>query len=106
MFFKQKSNIIFRNYKSFGYITDNRNFGYKRTNDNENHVGDKIVSESGAIFFSVLDKKPQILDEIAKKIAKQFIDIDINIIKEDARDFYCQLEEDGFIVSGETSQEC
>lgn len=106
MFFKQKSNVIFRNYKSFGYITDNRNFGYKRTNDNENHIGDKIVSESGAVFFSVLDRKPQILDELAKKIAKQFIDIDINIIKEDARDFYCQLEEDGFIVSGETSQEC
>ena len=106
MFYKQKSNIIFRNYNSFGYITDNRNFGYKRTDDDKNHIGDKILSESGAIFFSVLDRKPQNLDVLAEKIAKQFIDIDINTIKEDARDFYCLLEQDGFIVSGETDLEC
>lgn len=73
MFLKRKSNIIFRNYNSFGYITDNRNFGYKRTDDNKNHIGDKILSESGAVFFSVLDRKPQTLDELAEKIAKQFI---------------------------------
>ena len=106
MFLKRKSNIIFRNYNSFGYITDNRNFGYKRTDDNKNHIGDKILSESGAVFFSVLDRKPQTLDELAEKIAKQFIGIDINTIKEDARDFYCLLEQDGFIVSGETDLEC
>lgn len=59
MFFKQKSTIIFRNYESFGYITDNRNFEYKLTNSNENYIGDKILSESGNVFFSVLDRKPQ-----------------------------------------------
>ncbi len=106
MFFKQKSNVIFRNYESFGYITDNRNFGYKKTNDNENHIGDKILSESGAVFLSVLDIKPQTLDELAKKINKQFTDVDIRTIKNDAREFYCMLEQDGFIVSGETMQEC
>lgn len=67
MFFKQKSNIIFRNYESFGYITDNRNFGYKQTDDNKNNIGDKILSESGAVFFSVLGRKPQTLDDLAKK---------------------------------------
>ncbi len=106
MLFKQKSNVIFRNYESFGYITDNRNFGYKKTNDNENHIGDKILSESGAVFLSVLDIKPQTLDELAKKINKQFTDVDIRTIKNDAREFYCMLEQDGFIVSGETMQEC
>lgn len=106
MFFKQKSNIIFRNYESFGYITDNRNFGYKLTNDNKNNIGDKILSESGAVFFSALGRKPQALDDLAKKINKKFTDIDIEAIKNDARDFYCMLEQDGFVVSGETMQEC
>lgn len=106
MFFKQKSNVLFRNYESFGYITDNRNFGYKQTNNNENHIGDKIVSESGAVFLSVLNKKPQTLDELAKKIKQQYTDVDSRTIKSDAKDFYCMLEREGFIVSGKTPREC
>ena len=106
MFFKQKSNVLFRNFKSFGYITDNRNFGYKQTDNNENDIGDKILSESGAVFLSVLSRTPQALDELTIKIKKQFTDVDIKTIKNDAREFYCLLELDGFIVSGETLQEC
>ena len=106
MYFKQKSNIIFRNYDSFGYITDNRNFGYRQTNSNDNYIGDKILSESGAVFFSVLQKKPQTIGDLAEKISKQFADVDIDTIKSDAQDFYYMLEQDGFIVSGETMQEC
>lgn len=97
---------MFRNYESFGYITDNRNFGYKLTTDNENYIGDKILSETGAVFFSVLDRKPQSLDTLAKKIKPQFLDIGIDTITNDAKEFYCILEQDGFIVSGETLQEC
>jgi len=106
MFFKQKSIVIFRNYKAFGYITDNRNFGYKQTDNIENYIGDKILSESGAVFMSVLGRKPQTLAVLAKKIKKQFTDVDIRTIKNDAKEFYCMLERDGFIVSGETMQEC
>lgn len=106
MFFKQKSNVIFRNYESFGYITDNRNFGYELTNNNANYIGDKILSESGVVFFSVLDRNPQSLDELANKIKKQYTDVDIRTIKKDAREFYYILEREGFIVSGETLQEC
>lgn len=106
MFFKFKSNVIFRNFESFGYITDNRNFGFKRIGLNESEIGDKILSESGAVFLAVLGRKPQTLDELAEKINRQFTDIDITTIKNDAREFYCRLELDGFIVSGETIQEC
>jgi radical SAM protein with 4Fe4S-binding SPASM domain len=106
MFFKQKSNVLFRNYESFGYITDNRNFGYKLTGYTENHVGDKILSESGAVFMSVLGRKAQTFDELAKKIKKQYTDVDFRTIKKDAKEFYCMLERDGFVVSGETSLEC
>ncbi|HUW05516.1 MAG TPA: radical SAM protein [Williamwhitmania sp.] len=106
MFFKQKSNVIFRNYESFGYITDNRNFGYQQTGDNENYIGDKILSETGAVFMSALDRKAQTIDELAIKINTQFTDVDIRTIKTDAIEFYYMLERDGFIVSGETMQEC
>jgi sulfatase maturation enzyme AslB (radical SAM superfamily) len=106
MYFKLKSNVIFRNYESFGYVTDNRNFGYKHLNDDINDIGDKILSESGAVFISVLDKKAQSIDDIATKIKKYFVEVDIETIKNDARDLYTILEQDGFIISGETFQEC
>ena len=102
MFFKKKSNIMFRNYKSFGYITDNRNFGY----NHESNVGDKILSESGAIFIAVLGKKVQSFNSLVKKIYKQFTDIHIETIERDAREFYKMLEQDGFVVSGKTLEEC
>lgn len=106
MYFMQKSNVIFRSYGSFGYITDNRNFGYKQANSNGNDIGDKIVSQSGAAFLSVLSREPQTLDCLAEKISMQFTNVDIETIKADAKEFYCLLESDGFIASGETSQEC
>ena len=106
MYFKQKSNVLFRNYESFGYITDNRNFGYKLANVKEDVIGDKILSESGAVFMSVLTKKTQTIDALAKKINAQFTDVDIKTIKNDAIEFYYMLERDGFIVSGKTMQEC
>ena len=106
MFYKQKSSVIFRNYESFGYITDNRNFGYEPTNNNKNYIGDKVLSESGAVFMSVLDRKAQNIDELARKINTLFTDVDIRTIKNDAIEFYSMLEQDGFIVSGETLKEC
>jgi radical SAM protein with 4Fe4S-binding SPASM domain len=106
MYFKKKSNVIFRNYDSFGYLTDNRNFRYKLFNDTENHIGDKILDESGAFFLSVLEKEIQTLDEIARKINNKFPNVDIKTIKQDVKEFYCMLEKEGFIVSGSTLQEC
>jgi radical SAM protein with 4Fe4S-binding SPASM domain len=106
MYIKSKSNVIFRRHDSFGFITDNRNFGYKKTNSDENHIGDKILSESGAVFFSVLGKKPKHIDNIAKEICRFFTGVDLDIIKKDAIDFYSTLERDGFVTSGITVQEC
>jgi molybdenum cofactor biosynthesis enzyme MoaA len=106
MFVMKKSDVMFRKYNSFGYITDNRNYGYKTINDGKGYIGDKILSESGAIFFSALDEKPQAIDEIAKKIGRYFLDVDVIKIKSDAIEFYNMLERDGFVVSGDTFQEC
>jgi len=106
MYIKSKSNIIFRRYDSFGYITDNRNFGYKKTNNDANHIGDKILSKSGALFFSVLGKKSRHINTLAQEICKFFTDVDLDTIKKDAIDFYSTLERDGFVASGKTVQEC
>ena len=106
MFFQKNSNIIFRNYDSFGYITDNRNFTYKKMPVDKKTQGDKILSASGAIFFSALDNKPKSIEEIAIIIKKLFINVDIETIKNDAKEFYFTLEKDKFVVSGKTSQEC
>lgn len=106
MYFKQKSNVIFRDYGDFGYITDNRNFGYQKANDEQNDIGDKIVSQTGIVFLSVLGKEAQELDCLVKKISSFFIGIDVAIIKRDAEEFYRLLETDGFLVSGNTLQEC
>lgn len=106
MFFMKKSNVIFRDYSSFGYITDNRNFRYKNERSIENCIGDKIISESGSIFFSVLDINPKSIDDIASELIKKFIDVDLDTIKNDAEEFYRILEEDGFVVSGKTQEEC
>lgn len=106
MYFKLKSNILFRNYESFGYLTDNRNFGYKQTSEKANYIGDKIVSESGALFLSVLTKQPQLINNLVEQIMVYFGDIDISTITTDTFEFYTLLEKEGFVVSGETIQDC
>jgi radical SAM protein with 4Fe4S-binding SPASM domain len=94
MFYKQKFDTFIRIYGQIGYII------------NKSIYSDRFVSQSGAVFLSVLNRAPQILDKLAEKIVKQFVCADIEIIKQDAKDFYDMLERDGFIVSGKTSQEC
>lgn len=106
MYYKLKSNILFRRYKTFGYLTDNRNYGYKKSTFNEQNIGDKIVSESGALFIFLISKEPRLLDDIAANIHNNFEEVDLITLKSDIRDFYTLLEDDGFVVSGNTLIEC
>jgi len=106
VFIKRRSNVLYRDFQTFGYLTDNRNFGYKLKNASEGFVGDKIVSQSGTVFLSVLSRIPQKLDDMVKLINAVFPDVDFGVIKEDAREFFGTLEREGFIVSGESVQEC
>ena len=106
MFFKKKSTVMFRNYDNFGYITDNRNFGYKRFDDKRDDIGDKIVSETGAAFLSILGRSAKNIDDISSELNKLFPDISHSLLKEDAKEFYFSLEKDGFVVSGNSLDEC
>ena len=94
MLYHQKFDTFIRIYDDIGYITNKSDFR------------DMVVSQSGAVFLSVLSRQPQTLEKLAEKIIEKFVDVDIETIKKDAEEFYNMLEEDGFIVSGETPQEC
>ncbi len=102
MYYKFRSNILFRNFISYGYITDDRNYRYIKNEA----IGDRIVSESGAVFLSILTKDPVHICEISKKIHKKYKDVDIELIKNDIEEFFNELVCDGFICKGSTSEEC
>ncbi|EAB3418217.1 radical SAM protein, partial [Salmonella enterica] len=102
MYYKLKSNILFRKYETYGYITDDRNYRYIK----DEVIGERIVSDSGAVFLSTLSKQPKSINKICLEIQNIYPDIDINLIRNDAEDFFSELVSDGFICSGETVVEC
>ncbi|WP_244606692.1 PqqD family peptide modification chaperone [Escherichia coli] len=102
MYYKLKSNILFRKYETYGYITDDRNYRYIK----DEVIGERIVSDSGTVFLSNLSKQPKSINKICLEIQNIYPDIDINLIRNDAEDFFSELVSDGFICSGETVAEC
>ncbi len=106
MYYQRKANILFRDFGDFGYLSDNRNFGYKTANNAEPEIGDRILSKSGTLFVSMLQYTPQSLDELSEKIASVFQDVQISEIKLDARMFFDELSREGFISSGTSAESC
>jgi len=92
-FYRQKFDTFIRRYDDIGYITSKSDYG------------DRVFDASGAVFLLALSREAQTLDALAAKIAESFVGIDIETLKKDAIEFYAMLEEDGFIVSGETEAE-
>jgi radical SAM protein with 4Fe4S-binding SPASM domain len=93
MLYRQKFDTFIRRYEDIGYITSKSDFG------------DRVVDSSGAVFLAALSRKGKSLDNLAAKIAPSFIGVDIETLKNDIAEFYAVLEEDGFIVSGESEAE-
>jgi radical SAM protein with 4Fe4S-binding SPASM domain len=93
MLYKQRFDTFIRKYDDIGYICN------KKTDH------DMVVDEVGAFFLSALSRTPQSLEEVFLKIAPQFIDVDNETLKNDIKEFYVMLEEDGFIVSGQIEEE-
>lgn len=95
--------ILFRHYGDFGYLTDNRNFGYNFIN-NEFTLGDEIISETGADIVSCIEKEPLSIEIIMEKVFKIFgqeDDIQCEVVG-----FLDLLSLKGFIISGESAEEC
>ena len=93
MLYRQKFDTFIRIYDDIGYITSKSDFS------------DRVVDASGAVFLKALSRNPKTLDELCKEIAKNFIDISPADLMNDAADFFSILEQDGFIISGETEAE-
>jgi radical SAM protein with 4Fe4S-binding SPASM domain len=93
MLYRQKFDTFIRIYDDCGYIASKSDYG------------DRVTDRAGAVFLSALSRKPQSLEELCATIGKAFFDADPETLKQDAREFYALLEEDGFIVSGLTPAE-
>jgi radical SAM protein with 4Fe4S-binding SPASM domain len=99
MLYRQKFNTFIRVYDSG---TPTERVGYIMTKYNFN---DRVTDASGSVFLSALSREPQTIDELTAKIAMSFTGVEMNTIKQDAMQFYQMLEEDGFIISGQTPEE-
>lgn len=95
--------IIFRHYGDFGYLTDNRNFGYNFIGE-EFTLGDEIISETGADIISCLEKKPLSINEIINRVNSIFEDE--NGLRSDVINFLDLLCSKGFIIKGDSEEEC
>ena len=65
MLYRQKKDTYIRNYDGAGYITSTGIWN------------DRMVNESDTDFLCALSREPQTLDELADKIIKSFVDVDI-----------------------------
>lgn len=106
MYYKIKSNILFRKYKDYGYITDNAMFGYRYLNNMSSLPGEEYVSESGAVMLSMLRKKPHHIDDIVNKLMQIFVGVGYNELKQDTIEFYNAFVDLGFLSSGDTYDDC
>lgn len=93
MLYRQKFDTFIRRYGDIGYITSKSGYG------------DRVLDASGAVFLASLSRNGQSLEELAGTIAQAFKGVDLPTLKNDIVELYTMLEEDGFIVSGETDDE-
>lgn len=106
MYFRIKDSIMFRKYDEYGYITDNSMFGYRCLDDNDEWPGEEYVSESGAMMLNILSKIPKHIDSIVEELLSIFIDVDYEELKNDTIEFYSIFVEVGFLIFGETFEDC
>lgn len=104
MYYKKKDIILFRDYEDFGYLTDNRNFGYMKT---KGHViGDKVVSSTGSVFIKLLGTKARTIRDVVNDSLKIFNGVDNIVLANDIKDFFDELVNNGFLVKSEDYSEC
>lgn len=104
MYYKIRNDIMYRYYENFAYLTDNNDFTYNQVD--ADNIRERIVSESGSIFLSVLEKSPLSIDVIIDRIKSIFVDVDDDILKNDAVEFYDELVFAGFLDSGNSEKNC
>lgn len=94
--------ILFRKYPNFGYLTDNRNFGYDTATKSSLKVGDMLLSSIGSVFYSTLSEDPRTIDEIVEQLCVFFSNTPASVIRKDCIAFFTKLHTEGFVYCGET----
>lgn len=100
MFYYRPAYILYRDYPDFGYLTDNRNFGYDTACKSCIKVGDRILSKTGSMFYSILTEKPQSEDDIVRQLLSLFVGATDAEIRVDVGEFFQELAKDGFVGCG------
>ena len=103
MYIQKLPYIIYRAYPSYGYLTDNRNFGYDTASKSCLKVGDLILSQEGSAFYSVLEYRLLSIDEIVCRLVDIYKDVSLDILTNDALSFYCELSNKGFLLCVENA---
>ena len=98
MYISKLPYIIFREYPEYGYLTDNRNFGYDTKSKSCIKVGDRVISKSGCVFYSVLSSEPEDISVIVSRLMLIFSNVSYDVIYHDACEFYEELAQDGFVA--------
>lgn len=93
--------IIYRSYPEYGYLIDNRNFGYDTATNSCLKVGDLLLSKEGSLFYSQLLDKPQDINLIVGRLCKLFTNVTQSVLYKDALEFYSDLHKRGFMFCGE-----
>lgn len=94
MYYKLKANSFFRNYNNIGYIVNIPN------------NSDRVVNESGALFLSLLSYKAQSLKELSNIALDKFVNVSLDELQNDMKDFYDRFYFEGFLIRGESEEEC
>lgn len=93
--------ILYRSYPTYGYLTDNRNYGYDTDSHSCVKVGDLLLSKTGSAFYSLLKDTPQDINEVLCNLNKLYPEVPISTLQNDAIEFYEDLHSRGFIYLGE-----
>ncbi|MBQ8959645.1 MAG: radical SAM protein [Ruminococcus sp.] len=92
MLYRLKKNVFYRRYEEIGYIVNK----WAQT--------DRVVNLTGAVFLEVLSKKSRPFDQICAEVSQKF-NAPADMISDDLAEFYGVMEQDGFIVSGQSDEE-
>lgn len=92
---------MYRAYPNFGYLTDNRNFGYDTASMSRLKVGDLLLSKTGSVFYSQLSDTPKKMEDLIGSLCGLFVDIPYATIQADAVKFFTLLHSKGFVYLGE-----
>ena len=106
MYFKIGDNIFFRKYDEYGLLVDNSLYGYRLLSDNTLPLEEKYVSPSASVILSMLSRKPKHIDDIIAKLMRIFVGVGYDELKKDVVEFYKELSNEGYIVYGDSPENC